>query len=208
MSTTRDSVGTGNATAAEPARVSSGTDPLGLPSRGAFAVEADLDPGWVIWITGLAGAGKTTLSREVQGKLREQSRTVVGLDSDDLRAALGGDLGYSLEDRLRNAGRVCRMAQLLAAQGNDVVVSTISLFHQCHQWNRTHNRKYLEVLLQPDRSVLTARNQKGLMEEGAREVMGVDQVPELPEAPDLVLDSSGDVPLTDLASQVVEMLRG
>src|SRR5580658_10619623 len=93
-------------------------------------------PGRVFWITGLSGAGKTTLGRELSSRLRVIGHPTVFLDGDALRSAIAEDLGHSADDRRRSAMRNARLCQLLAGQGADVVCATISLFHEVQRWNR------------------------------------------------------------------------
>jgi len=70
----------------------------------------------VIWLFGLSGAGKTTLSRLLSDKLEGHGQRVVQLDGDELRAGLNSDLGFSGEDRTENIRRASHIARLLAAQ--------------------------------------------------------------------------------------------
>lgn len=85
--------------------------------------------GRVIWLTGLSGAGKTTLARAL---LKYLPRAVL-LDGDELREALGvATSGFDAASRKKLALTYARLAGLLARQGLTVVVATISLFHDVH----------------------------------------------------------------------------
>jgi adenylylsulfate kinase len=149
--------------------------------------------GTVVWITGLPGSGKTTLATEVERFLRARSAAVVRLDGDVFREVMGNDLGYTREDRLRNAWRLARMCKLLSDQGLDVVCATVSLFREIHEWNRSSLARYVEVYLRVSRETLVARNQKGLFRKALAgevgELVGVDQAFDEPAAPDLVIDN-------------------
>src|SRR5438045_4028767 len=92
----------------------------------------------VYWLTGLSGAGKSTLARKLVDHLRGEGRTAVLLDGDDLRAVLGADNAHTSSDRLALALCYARLCALLGMQGVDVVIATISLFHEVHTWNRAH----------------------------------------------------------------------
>ena len=146
----------------------------------------------VVWITGLSGAGKSTLAAEVVRQLRAKAAPVVLLDGDEVRAAIGDPgTGHDRDGRLANAMRICRFAKLFESQGLTVVVATMSLFHEVHEWNRANLAKYLEVLVQVELATVKARDPKGHYKRGEN-VPGVDLAPELPKSPDLVIPN--DVP--------------
>ena len=120
-------------------------------------------PGRVIWITGLSGAGKTTLGRAVADTLRASGRPVVLFDGDELRSLIGGSLGYREADRRELTGRYSALSRALAQQGMDVVCATIGLFHANQQWNREFIPRYTEVYLKADLQTLFARDTSSAM---------------------------------------------
>jgi adenylylsulfate kinase-like enzyme len=164
-------------------------------------------PGNVIWITGLPGAGKTTVADEVAALLRARSAAVVQVDGDVVREVMGNDLGYTPDDRLANAWRIARLCRMLSAQGLQVVCATVSLFSDIHEWNRQNLARYMEVYLRVSTTTLSARNKKGLMRGGASNVVGVNQAYDEPQHPDLVLDNEGSDSPRALAERIVARLR-
>ncbi|WP_297049634.1 adenylyl-sulfate kinase [uncultured Desulfovibrio sp.] len=141
--------------------------------------------GRVLWITGLSGAGKTTLGKALQQALPGS----LLLDGDELREALGADgQGFDAQSRRRLALTYARLAGLLARQGATVIVATISLFHELHAWNRAHLPGYVEIFLDVPESVRRARDPKGLYAANARNMAGSEVPAELPLEPHLRLD--------------------
>ena len=169
--------------------------------------EHEASSGRVFWITGLSGAGKTTVGQELCSRLRAAGRSVTFLDGDALRAAIAEDLGHSADNRRRSAMRNARLCQLLAGQGADVVCATISLFHEVQSWNRENIPGYREIYLRVPIDELRCRDSKGIYSGAqggdARDVVGLDVPAEAPEAPDLVLDNYGAL---DVATAVDRIL--
>tara|TARA_B110000003_G_C16616566_1_gene521507 strand:- start:1073 stop:1648 length:576 start_codon:yes stop_codon:yes gene_type:complete len=122
----------------------------------------DQSSGAVIWITGLSGAGKTTLAQGVADKLRLSGRAVVLLDGDVLRDVLGANTNHSSVSRLEIAKKYSGLCKILASQGIIVVIATISLFREIHVWNRDHLPRYIEVYLKVPLSELERRDPKGI----------------------------------------------
>lgn len=155
--------------------------------------------GTVYWITGLSGAGKTTIGKLLYGKIREKKFNTVFLDGDILRKVFGDDLGYTKEDRKKCAMRYSRLCAMLQKQGMNVVCCTISMFDSVREWNRANICEYIEIYIEVPMDVLERRNQKNLyhnVRQGITEnVAGVDLEAELPRMPDIILcNDGGDSP--------------
>lgn len=84
----------------------------------------------VFWLFGRSGAGKTTLALRLRDGLADRKIPVVYLDGDEMRSTLCSDLGFKSEARLENHRRIAEIARLVAAQGLNVVVSTMAPEHQ------------------------------------------------------------------------------
>ena len=158
---------------------------------------SEIGPARVFWITGLSGAGKTTIGERLWRRLRAAGRSAVFLDGDRLRSTIAEDLSHPIEDRRRSAMRNGRLCQLLAEQGIDVVCATISMFHEVQRWNRTHIPGYFEIYLRVPMPEIERRDPKGIYTRArngeARNVVGIDIAAEVPEAPNLVIDNHGSL---------------
>jgi len=120
--------------------------------------------GSVYWITGLSGAGKTTLGKSLFNKIQESQFPVVMLDGDDMRIILGVESSslYSREERLLLAEKYSRLTKYLSEQGVNVVVATISMFKEIYDWNRKNIDKYVEIFLDVPIEELKKRDVKGI----------------------------------------------
>jgi cytidine diphosphoramidate kinase len=166
----------------------------------------------VVWITGLAGSGKTTLGSRLALELRAQGRAVVHVDGDNVRALMGSDLGYGTRDRVDNAYRIARLCRFLQGEGVLVVCSTMSMYEEIWQFNRQNLHPYLQVYLDVPMRVLEGRDQKGLYSGvslgQASDVGGVDLPLALPIDSDLVLENSDLCELSHNVNVILDALGG
>lgn len=164
----------------------------------------------VIWIIGLSGAGKTTLSRALAKRWRALGPSTVIVDGDEIRRVFGredGPAAYTVEGRRRNAERVAALCEMLDRQGINVVCAILSLFPEQRAENRRRFSRYFEVFLDAPLGVLEARDVKGLYA-AARAgrmdcVVGVDIPFPRPDGADLVIDTSGAMPDMDALARDV-----
>jgi len=117
---------------------------------------------FVIWFTGLSGAGKTTLCNAVAAKLLAGGTPVQILDGDEIRQGLCSDLGFSMEDRLENIRRIAFVADLLVRNHVVVLVAAISPLRVMREAARSHLGSLIEVFVDAPLHVCEARDPKGL----------------------------------------------
>lgn len=152
--------------------------------------------GAVVWITGLSGAGKTTLALATERALFDRGCGVFVLDGDKLRDGLCADLGFSLTERSENIRRIGEVARLMQEAGQIVLVSAISPLRA----DRARARAlvpapyFIEVHCRCPLAVCEARDPKGLYRRARAgelaQFTGISSPYEEPDAPELVLDSA------------------
>jgi cytidine diphosphoramidate kinase len=167
----------------------------------------------VVWIIGLSGAGKTSLANEVVTKAKLEKNNTVLVDGDVIREIFGNDLSYSMEDRLKNAERICQLCKFLDTQGINVVCAILSIFPETREWNRENINKYFEVFIDTPIKNLVSRDSKGIYKKYNRgeisEVAGMDINFSEPVNPDLVIHNNKSLDdLLSYAKQIVEIIIG
>lgn len=152
--------------------------------------------GTVYWITGLSGAGKTTIGELFYKKIKEQYPNTVFFDGDMLRKVFGDDLGYTEGERRKCAMRYSRLCALLQQQGIHVVCCTISMFDSIREWNRANIINYKEIYVKVSMETLCKRDQKGLYsgvtQEKEKDIVGIHVNFEEPKYPDVILNNNGE----------------
>ncbi len=162
--------------------------------------------GMIYWITGLAGAGKTTIGKLLYEKIRKEKNNVVILDGDALREAIAPDLGYTSEDRHESALRNSRLCKLIADQGIDVICCTISMFEDVRKWNRKNNKYYMEIYVKVPLEVLKVRNQKKLYTYCTSELVGFGVDMEEPTNSDCILLNDGSKSPYELLEEISQYI--
>ncbi|MCG7537132.1 adenylyl-sulfate kinase [Pseudoalteromonas sp. OOF1S-7] len=155
----------------------------------------DQRSGAVLWLTGLSGAGKTTIAKQVYAFLSSGGYHPLMLDGDEVRDAIRDPhWGFDNQSRLNGSYRYARLASLIAKQGHVVIIPTISMFEEVRSWNREHTPGYYEVYLRTEETTRKARDPKQLYDERVEDrrfMAGLDLSVELPSNPDLVVDNNG-----------------
>jgi len=151
--------------------------------------------GKVIWLTGLSGSGKTTLGIKIVDALKKMSQPVVFLDGDVVRDFFEHDLGYERRDRILNVRRIAFAARLLAEQNVNVVVANIAPYFEVRDFiRRKLGEDYLQIYLQSSVEQVAARDVKGHYKNQQsgqlNNLVGIDDVYEVPRHPDLVVDTA------------------
>jgi len=147
----------------------------------------------IIWLTGLSGAGKTTLGNSVFNKLKKFEKVII-LDGDELRKGLNSDLGFSMEDREENIRRVAHTAKMLYDNGFLVITTLISpTFHSRKMAREIAGEKFFEIYIKSSIKTCIDRDVKGLYKKAIngeiKEFTGISSVYEEPINPELIVDT-------------------
>jgi bifunctional enzyme CysN/CysC len=148
-----------------------------------------------IWLTGLPGAGKTTLARALQCRLRDAGAHAFVLDGDAMRTGLCRDLGFSEADRIENVRRVAEVARLMFDAGLIVIVALVSPFREHRQAARKlfSDGDFVEVFVDTPAKECERRDPKGMYARARRgelnDFTGIGSRYERPERPELRLDA-------------------
>ena len=168
--------------------------------------------GVCVWLTGLSGAGKSTIAQILNTTLISLGHTVSVLDGDLVRQHLSKDLGFSKADRDTNVRRVGFVAGEIVRHGGIVICALVSPYRAA-RLDARHLVKpglFIEVHVSTPLTVCEARDVKGLYAKARRGELthftGIDDPYEAPLNPELVLETTQSTP-TDDANKILELFR-
>ncbi|WP_447970130.1 sulfate adenylyltransferase subunit CysN [Nitrospira sp. M1] len=153
---------------------------------------------FILWFTGLSGAGKSSIANLVEKKLHSLGHHTYLLDGDNVRHGLNRDLGFTDADRVENIRRVAETAKLMVDAGLIVLVSFISPFRSERQMARAmvEDKEFLEVFIDTPLEVCERRDVKGLYKKArageVKNFTGIDSPYERPEHAEVIIDGSKD----------------
>ena len=150
----------------------------------------------VLWLTGLSGAGKSTIANLIEKQLTTAGRHTYLLDGDNVRHGLNKDLGFAAQDRVENIRRVAEVARLMVDAGLIVLVSFISPFRAERRMARAlfEPGEFIEVFVDTPLAVAEQRDAKGLYGKARRGELknftGIDSPYEAPEYAEIRIDTT------------------
>ncbi|HEX8136971.1 MAG TPA: adenylyl-sulfate kinase [Pyrinomonadaceae bacterium] len=171
--------------------------------------------GFALWLTGLSGAGKTTLTERLVPELRLRGLGVEVLDGDEVRMNLSKGLGFSKEDRDTNIRRIGYVARLLARNGVGVFAAAISPYREVRDEVRraieADGAAFIEVYVKCPVEELARRDVKGLYKKALageiKEFTGVSDPYEEPLAPEVTVETDIETVETSAARIILELER-
>jgi len=155
--------------------------------------------GMVIWMLGLSGAGKSTVSNLLEARLQKENVFSIQLDGDELRKGLNYNLGFSMEDRAENIRRAAETAKIIASKGIIVICSFITPLNMHRALaQQILQEMYFEVFVDCPLYICQERDVKGLYKMAQHNTLknftGISSAFEKPENPDLVLLTADHTP--------------
>jgi adenylylsulfate kinase len=166
--------------------------------------------GVILWLTGLSGAGKTTIARQLEQNLRNRDCLVEVLDGDVIRNHLSQGLGFSREDRNINVRRVGYVANLLSRNGVIVIVSMISPYRSVRDELRAANENFVEIYVNAPLEICEARDVKGLYAKArtgeVKFFTGINDPYEAPLNPDITCYTSQET-IDESVAKVISWLE-
>ncbi|HEX5359188.1 MAG TPA: adenylyl-sulfate kinase [Candidatus Nitrosotalea sp.] len=146
-----------------------------------------------IWLTGIPGSGKTTISNLLKDYFQKKNIPAIILDGDEIRKTISKDLGFSPEDRKEHNRRVIEIAKLLVKNNFTTIIPLISPYKETRDLARIEIPNFVEVYIKASLDVCIKRDPKGLYQKAKNgeitNLTGLQSPYEEPQNPELVLDT-------------------
>ena len=165
----------------------------------------------VLWLTGLSGAGKSTIADRLEQEIQSFGKHTYLLDGDNLRHGLNSNLGFSLEDRVENVRRAAETAKLMVDAGLIVIVALISPLRSQRDAARAlvADREFVEIFVDAPLDVCEARDPKGLYAKARRgelpDFTGIDSPYEAPYQPEVQVNTS-ELTVKEAVAEILDWL--
>ncbi len=165
-----------------------------------------------IWLTGLSGAGKSTIAFELERQLVARGQLAFVLDGDNVRHGLNRDIGFSPKDRSENIRRIAEVAKLFNDAGLVVIAAFISPYREDRSMARQiiGHERFIETHLCTSLDVCEGRDPKGLYKKARAgaipEFTGISAPYEAPEHPELTLDA-GHATVDESVAEIIGTLE-
>ncbi len=170
-----------------------------------------LNKGLTLWLTGLSGSGKSTITEALAKKFRDSSPEIPleVLDGDEIRERLCRDLGFTKEDRFTNIERIAFLAGKLSKHGVLVIVPVIAPYAEARAMARSLSENFIEVFVKADLDTVINRDVKGLYKKALageiKNFTGVSDPYEEPKSPDILLETN-KLNIDESVNKIIEFL--
>ncbi len=168
--------------------------------------------GTVLWLTGLSGSGKSTITIELERELMNRRNLAYRLDGDNIRGGLNSNLGYFIDDRIENIRRVSEVAKLFKDCSIIALVSSISPLRSMREYakNIIGEDSFVEIYVKTPLTTCIERDPKGLykkaMDGTIKNFTGISAPYEEPDCPDIILETE-KCSVSDAVNTILDYLE-
>ncbi len=162
--------------------------------------------GFLFWITGLSGSGKTTIAEKIKIQISKKYGPTLTLSGDDLRKIFNFNK-FSKKQRLNYALSYSKFCKRIIDENINLIFSTVSLFHKVRKWNRANINNYVEIYIKSDINEIIKKKNKFFYKGNFKNIVGKNLKAELPVSPDIIIENKFTKPLNKLSEELLKKVR-
>jgi len=161
--------------------------------------------GTLFWITGLSGSGKTTIADNIKKEISRKYGPTIIISGDELRKLFNFNK-FSRKARLNYALSYSKFCKHITDQKINVIISTVSLFHKVRNWNKLNIKKYVEIYVKSEISILLKKKKKFFYRGNYKNIIGKNIKAEFPKNPDIVIKNDFKKSLKTLSKELLKKI--
>ena len=162
--------------------------------------------GYIFWVTGLSGSGKSTVGRYLLPKIKKKYGTTILVHGDNIRK-IYNIKNFDRNSRFKLGKSNFDLCKFVALQGVNVIFTTVGLIHKLHSYNRKNYQNYIEIFIKANINQLIKKKSKFFYKKKIKNVMGIDIKSEFPKKPDVkVINNFSKLP-KNLAEQIFKKIE-
>ena len=163
--------------------------------------------GSVLWITGLPGSGKTSIAKKINAYYKKKKLYFLEISGDEIRKVFKFEK-YDKKSRKEYAKLYASLCKMLSDKGINVIISTVSLFHEIHRWNKKNIKNYKEVYIKSDLNQIIQNKKKKLyLNNKIKNIVSKNIKAEYPLNPNIIIENSFNESIEELSKKVIKKLR-
>ena len=162
--------------------------------------------GYLIWITGLSGSGKTAIAEKIKNDISKRYGFTLTLSGDDLRKIFNLNK-FSRKRRLAYALNYGKFCKHITDKNINLIFSTVSLFHKVRKWNRVNINNYVEVYIESDIREIIKKKNKFFYKGNYKNIVGKNIKAEFPKSPDIIIKNNFTKSLNKLSDELLKKIK-
>ena len=162
--------------------------------------------GILFWITGLSGAGKTSLAKSISKKIRLKYGPTISISGDEFRKIFNLNK-FTKKERERNYIKYLKFAKFITDQNINIIFDLIGLYHKARLWNRKNIENYVEIYIKTDIKKIIKFNKKKIYRSNKKNIIGLSIKAEYPKNPDIIIKNYFDSPIKNLSKELIKKLN-
>ena len=161
--------------------------------------------GILFWITGLSGAGKTSLANEIKKDIKKNFGPTLVINGDDLRKIFKLNK-YDQTSRLNYGRQYCKFAKFITDQNINLIFTAVCMSDELRVWNKKNINNYIEVYLKASLSKIKKKKKKKLYLKKTNSIVGIQIKPQYPKKPDIIIVNNFRRSIKELSKSLIKII--